>query len=85
MIQKIVVPNEQNFDLSILLPNSYLGKPMHIIFYTEDEVTNADETLTSTLKVKKKPSDYLGILNKEEAEEFKLHVANIRKEWSRDI
>jgi hypothetical protein len=34
---------------------------------------------------KKKPSDFFGILNKEEGEKFENHINKIRTEWDRNI
>jgi hypothetical protein len=67
--------------MEVSLPNDYIGKDVHVLFYIEEEV----KTTTSRVITSKKPSDFFGILNKEEGEYFENHIHNIRTEWNRNI
>lgn len=81
MVQTIVRPKESSFDMEVSLPIDYIGKDVHVLFYIDEEIKTTTVKLLST----KKPSDYFGILNKEEGENFEKHINNIRTEWSRDM
>jgi hypothetical protein len=81
MVQTIVRPKESSFDMAVSLPNDYIGKVVHVLFYIDEEI----KTTTSTVLSKKKPSDFFGILNKEEGEKFENHINKIRTEWDRNI
>jgi hypothetical protein len=80
-IQTVVTPQKPNFDMSVSLPVDYVGKEVHVLFYKGEEITT---TLASVVS-KKKPSDFLGILTKEEGEKFQQHILQARSEWDRDI
>lgn len=78
MIQTIVIP--KNTTLSITIPKSYVGKKVHALFYTEEEIMpNMEANLVQ------KPSDFFGTLSTEEGEKMHLHAIETRKEWNRDI
>jgi len=81
MILKVVTPEKENFDLSISFPKNYLGKKVHCLFYVEEEVNKVPDSELSN----KKPSDFFGILSKEEGEKFHQHIEQIRHEWERNI
>ncbi len=81
MIQTVVTPQKQDFDMAVSLPADYIGKEVHVLFYIDDEVK---KTTTSILP-KKKPSDFFGILTKEEGENFDKHIQQIRDEWDRNF
>ena len=81
MVQTIVTPQKTNFDMSVSLPLDYVGKEVHVLFYIDEEVKNT----TASVLPKKKPSDFFGILTKEEGERFQQHIQQIRGEWDRDI
>lgn len=81
MVQTIVRPKESSFDMTVSLPNDYIGKEVHVLFYIDEEI----KTTTSTVVSKKKPSDFFGILNEEEGEKFDNHINKIRTEWDRNI
>lgn len=40
MIRTIVTPPQMQFDMSVSLPNDYVGKQVHVLFYIDDEVKN---------------------------------------------
>ena len=81
MVQTVVTPQKTNFDRSVSLPLDYVGKEVHVLFYIDEEVKNT----TASVLPKKKPSDFFGILTKEEGERFQQHIQQIRGEWDRDI
>lgn len=67
--------------MKVSLPQSYLGKKVHCIFYIEEEAKDVPIAPPSG----KKPSDFFGILSAEEGDRFDKHVQKIRNEWDRDI
>lgn len=81
MVQTIVTPQKEKFDMTVSLPTDYVGKEVHVLFYIDEEVKSTIASVAST----KKPSDYIGILTKEEGENFDRHVQQMRTEWNRDI
>lgn len=81
MVQTIVLPKESSFDMEVSLPLDYIGKDVHVLFSIDEEIKSTTAKIASA----KKPSDYFGILNKEEGEKFEEHINNIRIEWSRNI
>jgi len=81
MVQTIVTPKKANLDMSVLLPDEYVGKQVHVLFYTDDEVNNT----TASVASKKKPSDYFGTLSEEEGEKLQEYITQSRNEWERDI
>lgn len=81
MIQTIVTPERANIDISVLLPDAYIGKQVHVLFYTDDEVKNTPVSVSP----RKKPSDFAGTLSKETANELLKHIEQSRNEWERNI
>ena len=81
MILHVITPQKETFDLPVSLPKNYIGKQVHCLFYIEEE---AKSITVSTLS-SKKPSDFFGIFNKEEADKFEKHTHQIRNEWDRNI
>ncbi len=81
MVQTIVTPQKTNLDLSVLLPDNYVGKQVHVLFYTDDEMSNTK----ASVGPKKKPSDYFGTLSLEEGEKLQQYIIESRNEWERDI
>ncbi len=81
MVQTIITPEKANLDISVLLPETYVGKQVHVLFYTDDEVNNA----VASVPLKKKPSDFFGTLSEEEGEKLQQYIIQSRNEWERDI
>ena len=81
MVLQVITPQKETFDMKVSLPQSYLGKKVHCLFYIEEEAKSVPVTPSSN----KKPSDFFGILSPEEGERFEKHVQQIRNEWDRDI
>ena len=81
MIQTVVTPGKEEFDMSVSLPASYVGKVVHVLFYTDEEV----QQTTAAIVSRKKPSDFIGILTNEEGEKLDNHIQHMRGEWERNI
>ena len=79
MIRTLITPENQ--DVSIHIPETYIGRPVEILLYAVDELKEQDNPK------KKKPSDFKGALNltEEQYEDFQSHLRDIRNEWDRDI
>ncbi len=81
MVQTIVTPQKEDFEMRVALPAEYIGKTVHVLFYADDEpMPKLPPTAQRT-----KPSDYLGILNNEKGKAFDIHINKMRTEWGRDI
>ena len=81
MVQTTVTPEKANLDMSVLLPDNYVGRQVHVLFYTDDEVNNTTVSVTH----KKKPSDFFGTVTLEEGEKFQKYITQSRNEWERNI
>ena len=81
MILQVITPNNTSFDLKVNIPQNYVGKEVHCLFYIEDEAKKNIEIIEK----KKKPSDCFGILNDKEAKKFESHINKMRAEWDRNI
>ncbi len=81
MVQTIVTPQKEKFDMTVSLPTDYVGKEVHVLFYIDEEVKNTVASVAGS----KKPSDYIGILTAEEGNSFDKHIQQMRTEWNRDI
>lgn len=74
MILQVITPKSITIDLSVNIPQNYVGKEVHCLFYIKEEIDNTEEISDK----KKKPSDFLGILNEKEAKKFEAHIKKIR-------
>jgi hypothetical protein len=81
MIQAIVKPNKTDFDMSVSLPDEYIGKEVHVLFYIDEEVT----TTKASVKSNKKPSDFFGTLNQEDGEKMQNFISKSREQWKRNF
>jgi hypothetical protein len=81
MIQTIITPLKKNIDISVAIPDDYVGKQIHVLIYKDEEVKNA----TTVSTPKKKPSDFFGTMTREEGEKMKEYVTKSRQEWERNI
>ncbi len=79
MIRTIITPDNQ--DLSIHVPESYIGKEVEVLLYVLDEVDQMEK------KSPKKSSDFRGALKltEEQYQDFQQHIKDIRNEWDGDI
>ena len=81
MIERIVTTQKTSLDISVSVPDDYVGKPLHVLIYSDDEAKNTISSMFS----KKKPSDFFGTLSLEEGEKLHEYVTKSRKEWERDF
>ena len=77
MIRTLLTPQQQN--ISIQVPQSYVGKPIEVLLFALDEPTE------EKIKPKKSMSDFCGILSENEYQSLKEHTQQARKEWNRPI
>jgi len=77
MIRTLLTPQQQN--ISIQVPQSYVGKPIEVLLFALDEPTE------EKIKPKKSMSDFCGILSEKEYQSLKEHTEQARKEWNRPI
>ena len=82
MILQVITPQNETYDLKVSFPKDYLGKQVHCLFYIEEE---AKSNTPIAMLQKKKPSDFFGILTKEEGEKFHTHITQMRSEWDRNF
>jgi len=79
MIRTLITPENQ--DISLHVPESYIGKQIEVLMYDIDELKQQEATN------KKKPSDFRGKLklSDDQYKDFQSHLKDIRDEWERDI
>ncbi len=79
MIRTIITPEKQ--DISLHIPESYIGKQVEVLLYATDELKEPRDTN------KKKASEFRGALNlsQEQYDDIQSHLKNVRNEWDRDI
>jgi hypothetical protein len=79
MVRTVITPEKQ--DVSIHIPESYIGRQIEVLLYAVDELNDQDGVK------KKKPSDFRGTLKltDEQYADFQTHLKDIRNEWDRDI
>jgi hypothetical protein len=66
-------------DIPVLLPDNYVGREVHVLLYTDDEVANA------AILPKKIPSDFFGTLSLEDGEKLQKYIIQSRNKWERGI
>ena len=76
MIKTTVIPQNNSYNLAI--PNNYIGKKIEILFYALDELAEQN-VAPQKLKLSDK---YKGIISKEQGEDLKNHIKNMRNEWN---
>ena len=77
MIRITITPLQQN--ISIQVPENYIGKQKEILLYALDELTTEEKTA-----VPNNAARFKGILSKEEGEKFNQYLNQARSEWDRD-
>lgn len=80
MIRTTLIPDTA--DISIHLPNNYVGRKIEVLLYAVDELSEAGTTIK-----KIDNSGLRGSLNLSENEykDFQQYAKNIRNEWEKDI
>lgn len=81
MIQIVVTPQKANFDMAVSLPEDYVGKEVHVLFYVDEETEKTDASILP----EKKPSDFFGTLSTEEGEKMQAYITQSRNEWERSF
>ncbi|MFI5160119.1 MAG: hypothetical protein ACHQHN_02530 [Sphingobacteriales bacterium] len=79
MIRTIIMPENQ--EVSIHVPESFIGKQIEVLMYDIDELKQ-DET-----QQKQKASEFRGKLNlsDDQYKDFQSYLKDARNEWERDI
>ena len=77
MIRTHITP--QNANISIVVPQNYVGKKVEVLLYTIDELEEEIPNKANTMSV------YKGLLSAEEAKELQQQVAQSREEWNNNI
>ena len=78
MVRTLVTPQQQN--ISILVPQNYVGRQIEILLYPLDELVEEPQTAKPNNAAK-----YKGILSKEEGEKFNQYIQQARSEWDKDF
>lgn len=76
MIRTIITPQQQN--ISIAVPENYIGKQIEVLLYSVDELTEVEKTAMPNNAAR-----YKGIFSKEEGEKFNQYLNQARSEWDR--
>jgi hypothetical protein len=79
MIRTIVTP--QNNNLTVSIPNNYIGKEIEVLLYSKEELGEE----VNEKKTKKTMADFRGILSENDYLSLKTHTEKSREEWNRDI
>jgi len=79
MVRTTITPENQ--DISIHIPEDYIGKQIEVLLYRVDELN------TQKPMERKKPSDFRGTLKltDKQYQDFQKHLTDIRNEWDADI
>jgi len=77
------ISNENGEKTAVIIP---IEEWKHITDRHQD-LKDLDETISGKESIRKtrKPSDYAGIISKEEAESMQSYLKNARSEWDRDF
>jgi hypothetical protein len=77
MIRTVITPQQQN--ISIQVPQNYIGKQIEVLLYAVDELVEDKTTGPSNA------AKYKGLFSKEEGEKFNQYLNQARSEWERNI
>jgi len=79
MIRTVITPEKQ--DVSIHIPENYIGKRIEVLLYAIEELEGEENP------TKIKTADFRGKLklSTEQYNDFQLHLKDIRNEWHNDI
>ncbi len=76
MVQTTITPLKTNFNMKVSLPTEYVGKPVRVAFYLEEETKGAAVSLITA----QKPSDFFGTLSEEDGEKMQKYLEQSRNE-----
>jgi hypothetical protein len=77
MIRTIVTP--QNNNLTVSIPNNYIGKEIEVLLYSKEELGEPNATKSRTA------SRFKGLLTHDEADQYNAYIDQTRNQWERDI
>lgn len=74
MVRTVIVPKKNTIQVSLTIPDDYIGKEIEILAYSKNEgLINKNKT--------KSMADFLGILSDKTAESLREQVSKTRDEW----
>ena len=76
MIQTTITPQKTNFNMKVSLPSEYVGKPVLVSFYLEEETQKTAASFASN----QKPSDFFGTLSEEDGKKMQDYLTLSRNE-----
>ncbi|MEX8548692.1 MAG: hypothetical protein V5804_13940 [Mucilaginibacter sp.] len=93
MVETKVTPQKTDFDMAISLPEEYVGKEVHVVFYMDEEVKNHNEWESDIQKLeaptqkegKKTMANFWGIISDQTAEILHREVGQNRNGWDKNI
>lgn len=77
MIKTVITPLNNN--LSLEIPDNYVGKEVEILLYAKDELQENKSRSNKTI------ADFIGVLEEDDYQSLKSFTEQARKEWSRAI
>ena len=73
MVRTLLTPQQQN--ISIQVPQNYIGRQIEVLVYAVDELTTQEKTPTPNNAAR-----YKGIFSKEEGKKFNEYLQQARSE-----
>lgn len=77
MIRTFITPTKSNYNVTLDLPEDYLGQELELIVFKKQEGLIIEKETTP----KKLSNKYRGVFTKEDAKSFNDHSQQMRKEW----
>ena len=77
MIRTLLTPQQQN--ISIVVPHSYVGKPIEVLLFALDEAIEEKVTKSNNA------ARFKGILTKAEANKYDTYLKETRSQWDRSL
>lgn len=77
MIRTYITPTHSHYNITLDLPEEYLGQELELIVFKKEEGLVAEKKTIQT----KLSDKYRGVFTKEDAENFNTHTQQMRKEW----
>jgi hypothetical protein len=78
MVRTIIKPKNQ--DISIHVPENYVGRELEVLLYPVDEITEQQPNMKSISSLRGSLR-----LTEEEQADLRNHLDEIRNEWGKDI
>jgi len=77
MIRTLLTPKQQ--DISIHLPQNYVGKQIEVLLFALDEPIEEKTTINNNA------ARFKGLLTTDEADKYHTYLKQARNEWDRDL